>query len=192
MQQLDKSRQVVKRSPCLFMYMSFQVTSVISTTLPNSPKSDDFWRGPSWPLICIGLQVVGYFDQIAIFAKFAKFAGFTRGLSCLLPCISLQVVGDFDQFAIFAKFARFAGFPRGPSCLFICTGLQVVVGEILLFLPFLLLCAFLDISQVTSSCHENGMAGVWQYGRGPWSPVTSSAVRLKATFEPECNKGNGD
>ena len=32
-------------------------------------------------------------------------------------------------------------------CLLICIGLQVVVGEILPFLPFLLLCAFLEISQ---------------------------------------------
>ena len=88
--------------------------------------------------------------SLPFFARFAKFAGFARGPSCLLICIGLQVVvGDFDQFAIFArfaKFAKFAGFTRGPSCLLICIGLQVVVGEILPYLPFLLLCAFLDIS----------------------------------------------
>ena len=56
---------------------------------------------------------------------------------------------DFAIFAIFArfaKFAKFAGFKRGPSCLLICIGLQVVVGEILPYLLFLLLGAFLDIS----------------------------------------------
>ena len=105
----------------------------------------------------MSFSVVGdfHFDQFSIFAKFAKFAGFTRGPSCLLICIGLQVVGDFDQFAIFAifaKFARFAGFTRGPSCLLICIGLQVVVGEILPFLPFLLLCAFLDISPMALKC----------------------------------------
>ena len=102
-------------------------------------------RGPYCLLIGIGLQFVGNFDQFAIFARFAKFTGFRRGPSWLLICIGLQVVGNFDPFAIFArftKFAKFACFPRGPSCLLICIGLQVVVGEIL---PFLLLCAFLDI-----------------------------------------------
>ena len=95
------------------------------------------WR--FWRIVVKSLN-----DQFAIFARFAKFAGFTRGPSSLLICIGLQVVSDFDQFAIFARFAKFAGFPRGPSCLLICIGLQVVVGEIL---PFLLLCAFLDISR---------------------------------------------
>ena len=117
-------------------------------------KFPGFPRGPSCLLICIGLQVVvGDFDQFAIlvrFAKFAKITGFTRGPSCLLICIDLQVVvGEIDQFAIFARFAKFAGFVRGPSCLLICIGLQVVVGEILPFLPFLLLCAFLDISPIS-------------------------------------------
>ena len=138
---LDKCRQVAKGSPCLFMYMSFLVVG----DFHNIAKIANFSRGPSCPLICVGLQVVvGDFDQFVIFSRFAKFAGFTRGPSSLLISIGLQVVvGDFDQFAIFA---RFAGFTRGPSCLLICIGLQVVVGEILPFLPFLLLCAFLDIS----------------------------------------------
>ena len=32
------------------------------------------------------------------------------------------------------------------------------------------------------------MAGVWQYGKASWSPVTSSVFRLKARIGAESNK----
>ena len=93
-----------------------------SPSLPISPLSPSFM----WPLHCFVLCLLGDCGKIVIFAIFAKFAVFANvygSLHCFVPLL----VGDCDKTVIFAIFAKFA--------------------NILSFLQFLLLCAFLDISQ---------------------------------------------
>ena len=85
-------------------------------------------------LHCFVLCLVGDCGKIVIFTIFAKFAAFANfdGAPSLL-CVFL--VGDCGKIVIFAIFAKFA--------------------NIFSFLPFLLLCAFLDISQPKrgNKCH---------------------------------------
>ena len=160
------------------LILSFPLWAILT----NLPFFARFPRGPSCLLICIGLQVVGDFDQFAIFARFT---GFPRESYCLLICIGLQVVGDFDQGLPFLadspNLPNSPAFQGGPLLHFFI-GFQVVVGEILPFLPFLLLCAFLDISDTP------GFSGVtWvikKYRKGTLEDI----IKTNQTVEIQTRK----
>ena len=138
----------------LHCFASLAIVAKLSFSpyLPNSPLSPTFMG----PLYCFVLCLVGDCGKIVIFAIFAKFAAFANfygppsllsfsslaivaklSFSPNLPlsptfmgplhCFVLCLVGDCGKIVIFAIFAKFA--------------------NIISFLQFLLLCAFLDISQ---------------------------------------------
>ena len=99
---------------------------VIFATFANSPHSPTFMG----PLHCFVFCLVGDCGKIvifAIFAKFAAFANFYGPLHCFVFCL----VGACGKIVIVAIFAKFA--------------------YIFSFLPFLLLCTFLDISPPQTS-----------------------------------------
>ena len=155
--QIRRFRQLLWAPFTALCFASLAIVAKLSFSpyLPNSPLSSTFMG----PLYCFVLCLVGDCGKIVIFAIFAKFAAFVNFygapiLLCALPrwrlwqnchfrhicqirrfrqllwgplhCFVLCLVGDCGKIVIFAIFAKFA--------------------NIISFLQFLLLCAFLDIS----------------------------------------------
>ena len=92
-----------------------------------------------------------------VFAKFASIANFYGPPHCFVLCL-VGDCGNIVIFAIFAKFASIANFYGPPHCFVLCpvgdSG-KIVIFAIFAkfaimfsFLPFLLLRAFLDISDL--------------------------------------------
>ena len=129
----------------------------ISPYLPNSPLSPTFMG----PLYCFVLCLVGDCGKIVIFAIFAKFAAFANfyGPPSLLSLFPRWRLWQNCHFRHICQIRRFRQLLWGPFIALSFASLAIVAKlsfspylpnspTLSLFLQFLLLCAFLDISHV--------------------------------------------
>ena len=126
-----------------------------SPSLPNSPLSPTVMG----PLYCFVLCLVGDCGKIVIFAIFAKFAVFANfyGAPILLCALRRWRLWQNCHFRHICQIRRFRQLLWGPYTA-LCFASLAIVGKIVIFaifakfaniisfLQFLLLCAFLDIS----------------------------------------------
>ena len=157
--QIRRFRQLLWGPFTALCFASLAIVAKLSFSpyLPNSPLSPTFMG----PLYCFVLCLVGDCGKIVIFAIFAKFAAFANfyGPPSLLSLFPRWRLWQNCHFRHICQIRRFRQLLWGPFIALSFASLAIVAKlsfspylpnspTLSLFLQFLLLCAFLDISHV--------------------------------------------
>ena len=158
--QIRRFRQLLWAPFTAFCFSSLAIVAKLSFSpyFPNSPLSPTFMG----PLHCFVFCLVGDCGKIVIFAIFAKFAAFANFygppiLLCVLPRWRLWQNCHFRHICQIRRFRQLLWGPYTALCF---ASLAIVAKlsfspylpnspTLSLFLQFLLLCAFLDISPLS-------------------------------------------
>ena len=152
--QIRRFRQLLWGRYTALCFASLAIVAKLSFSpyLPNSPLSPTFMG----PLYCFVLCLVGDCGKIVIFAIFAKFAASANfygppSLPFVFPRWWLWQNCHFPHICQIRRFRQLLWGRYTALCFaWLAIANNVAVANIISFLQFLLLCAFLDISRIAS------------------------------------------